>query len=162
MENSDLYSLGGFVLANFIAAMPGGIFRPGEWYESLNKPSWRPPNWLFAPVWSVLYIMISVAGWLVWRDAVPGELMLPMVIYGVHLCLNFAWSAFFFGLKRPDWAFFEIIALWLSIVATMVAFYAVNPLSTYLLIPYLLWASFAGYLNFVMWQLNKGTLSKPV
>ncbi len=162
MEISDYYPLGFFILANFASATSGALFKPGQWYEDLKKPSWRPPNWLFAPVWLVLYIMIATAGWMVWRDAPPGELALPMTLYFVHLAFNFLWSAIFFGLRRPGWAFCEIIVLWLTLVATIIVFHPINPTAAYILIPYLLWGSFAGVLNFTIWQMNKPSLSKPV
>lgn len=148
------WALGVFVLANFAAACSGGIFRPGAWYRALAKPSWQPPDWLFAPVWSVLYIMIAVAGWRVWESAHAGGLAVPMAIYGVQLVLNAGWSALFFGMKRMDLAFAEVIALWLSIVATMAAFWPIDPLSGWLLVPYLLWVSFAAFLNWTVWRLN--------
>jgi benzodiazapine receptor len=159
MDILDYYPLGLFLLANFAAACSGAFFRPGQWYEDLKKPSWRPPNWVFAPAWSVLYVMIAIAGWMVWEDAGPGESTLPMTIYFVHLVLNFAWSGIFFGMKRIDLAFFEIIALWGTLIAIIVTFHPINTTAAYLLIPYLFWASFAGVLNFVVWQMNKASLS---
>ena len=162
MGDFDLYTWGLFLLANFAAAMSGAFFKPGAWYESLKKPSWRPPNWLFAPVWMVLYVVIATAGYLVWRDAEPSMRALPMTIYFVHLVLNFIWSAIFFGMKRPGLAFCEILLLWSTLVATMVVFYPINQTAALILIPYLLWSSFAGCLNFEMWRLNKAPLSNPV
>ena len=162
MDDFDFYTWGLFVLANFAAATSGAVFTPGQWYEGLNKPSWRPPNWLFPPVWLVLYVVIGTSGWLVWRDTEPGTRMLPMTIYFVHLALNFLWSAIFFGLKRPGWAFCEIILLWSTLVAMMVVFYPINQTAALILIPYLCWVSFAGCLNFKVWELNKATLSNPV
>ena len=101
-----------------------------------------------------------MAGWLVWRVAGFSGAEIAFTVYGLHMILNFAWSPIFFGLRRIDWAFFEIILFWLTLVATIFLFYGINPTAAYLLLPYLVWATFAGALNFAVWQLNKGTLSK--
>ncbi|NNE84349.1 MAG: tryptophan-rich sensory protein, partial [Alphaproteobacteria bacterium] len=140
-----------------LAATPGLVFRPGSWYQQLMKPPWRPPDWLFGPVWLVLYIMIAVSGWLVWRELGAIAVSLPLTIYAVQLALNGLWSAIFFGLRRPDWAFIEIAALLLSILATIVLFYRVNALAAYLLIPYAGWVAFAVVLNLRVSQLNPVT-----
>lgn len=152
---TESFALLGFVAACLLAASSGSIFRPGAWYEQLEKPSWRPPNWLFAPVWMVLYAMIAISGWLVWREAGFAGATLPLAIYGVQLLLNAAWSAVFFGLRRPDLAFFEIVLLWLSIVLVIVTFWPIHALAAWLLVPYLAWASFAGALNWSIWRLNR-------
>ena len=144
----------GFIAACVAAASSGGLFRPGAWYESLAKPSWRPPNWLFGPVWAVLYAMIAVSGWLVWRAAEPGAAALPLTIYAVQLVLNALWSAIFFGLRRLGLALFEMALLWVAILATIVTFYPIHAGAAYLLVPYLVWVSFAFVLNHVMWRLN--------
>lgn len=143
-----------FLLANVAASLPGGLFRPGDWYRQLSKPSWCPPDWLFAPVWLILYIAIAVSGWLIWQRADEAAVTLPLVVYAVQLVLNALWSTLFFGLRRPDIAFFEVIALWLSIVATIVLFLPIDPLAGYLLIPYAVWVGFAAVLNFSFWRLN--------
>ena len=122
MEISSIVALAGFIAACFLAAMTGAFFRPGEWYERLKKPSWRPPNRLFAPVWTVLYVMIAVSGWLVWREAGFAGAALPLAIYALQLVLNAAWTPLFFGLHRPDLGFVDIVLVWLSIVATIVLF----------------------------------------
>lgn len=140
-------------------AFGGSFFTPeqgSEWYYSvLNKPSWNPPDWLFPPVWTVLFILMGVALAIVIRDGFgkPG-VKAAVVIFGVQLLLNLGWSATFFGLQSPFLGFIEIIVLWLAIVVTIVRFKAVSALAAYLLIPYLLWVSFASYLNFIIWQLN--------
>lgn len=142
-----------FVLAAAAAAAPGIFFRPGEWYRGLAKPSWCPPDWLFAPVWSVLYLSIACAGWLVWREAGGGGAQ-ALAVYGVHLLLNALWSPIFFGLRRPGAAFAEIVCLWIGIVATIAAFHPIDATAAWLLVPYLLWVSFAVGLNFRIWRLN--------
>lgn len=146
-----------FLGLNFLAASSGAIFRAGPWYESLLKPRWRPPGFLFGPVWMILFLMIATSGWLAWRAAGPGEAVLPMAIYGVHLVLNALWSAVFFGLRRPGLALVEMAALWLSIVATMVVFAPLTATAAWLLVPYLGWVSFAFVLNASIWRLNKDT-----
>jgi tryptophan-rich sensory protein len=154
MTTSAVIALLVFVAVVALAALTGSRFRPGEWYERLNKPSWRPPNWLFAPVWSALYLMIAVAGWLVWRSAglaAAGALALWLG----QLVLNAAWSPAFFGLRRPDLGLVVISALWLAIVATVIAFTGISVWATWLMVPYLLWVSFASLLNLAIWRLNR-------
>jgi len=154
MTGTEILSALVFFLASAAAAAPGIVFRPGDWYRSLAKPPWCPPDWLFAPVWSVLYLSIAASGWLVWREAGAGGAQ-ALIVYGVHLVLNALWSTVFFGLRRPGTAFIEVVCLWLSIVATIVAFHAIDKAAAYLLVPYLLWVSFAVGLNFRIWQLNE-------
>jgi translocator protein len=123
---------------------------PG-WYATLNKPSWNPPNWLFGPVWTLLYAIMAIAGWLVWKRVGWGT---AMICFAVQLALNLAWSFIFFGAHQTGLAFVEIILLWLAIVATIISFSAVSKPAAALLIPYLLWVSFAAALNFTIWRLN--------
>lgn len=148
-----------FFAMNVAAASTGGIFSPGSWYERLQKPSWRPPNFLFGPVWVVLYIMITIAGWRVWQASTPEDWLLPMSVYGVHLIFNTAWSAVFFGLRRPDLALIDMALLWLSIVATIAVFAPIDSVGAWLLVPYLVWVSFAFSLNVEIWRLNRGALA---
>lgn len=136
------------------AATPGIVLRPGAWYRQLAKPPWRPPDWLFGPVWFVLYISIAVSGWFVWREAGFDGAASALAVYGIHLLLNGLWSVIFFGLRRPDLAFMEIICLWVSILATIAMFFSVNETAAYILIPYLCWVTFAAALNFRIWRLN--------
>ncbi len=142
-----------FVAVCLLAASSGGIFRAGPWYDALAKPWWRPPKWLFAPAWSILYFTIAVSGWMVWRQA--GLVASLFGIYFVSLCINAAWSAFFFGLRRMDLAFVDVLLLWLSIVMTIVVFYPVEKRAAFLLLPYLAWVSFASALNFTIWRMNR-------
>ena len=155
MDTSSILGLLGFVGACFAVSTTGAVFRPGEWYERLAKPWWRPPNWVFAPAWGVLYLCIAVSGWLVWREAGFAGAAVPLAIYAAQLAFNAAWSAIFFGLRRIDLAFAEIVALWLSIAATMAAFHPIHAGAAWLLAPYLAWVSFAGALNFAVWRLNR-------
>lgn len=146
----------GFVVC---AAFSGAIFPPGAWYETLNKPSWTPPNWLFAPAWSLLYIGIAVAGWLVWtaetNETISSERVdLAMAFWGAQLFFNAAWSGLFFGLKRMDIAFYETIPFWLSIVGFIVVAWPISVWAATLFIVYLIWVTFASVLNFAMWRYN--------
>lgn len=138
----------------FAAAAIGGQSGPGEWYAALHKPAWNPPNWLFGPVWTVLYTVMAVAAWLVWRRGGMRVQAVPLGLFLFQLALNAAWSWLFFGLHRPGLAFAEIILLWLAILATALAFRPVSAAAFWLLIPYLAWVSFAAVLNFTLWRLN--------
>lgn len=124
------------------------------WYESLAKPSWTPPNWIFAPVWTALYIMMGTAAWLVWRQAGFAKARFQLALFGIQLLLNVAWSGVFFGLQRPGLAFLEIVVLWCAICATMMAFWRTNRVAGWLLLPYLAWVTYASSLNFAIWRMN--------
>lgn len=124
------------------------------WYEGLNKPSWTPPNWVFGPVWTTLYIMMGVAAWLVWRRGGFAAAALPLGLFLVQLLLSVCWSAIFFALRRPGLAFAEIVILWVAILATVTTFWRVKPAAGWLLVPYLLWVAYAAGLNFAIWRTN--------
>ena len=154
---NDLLGLGGFLGACFAAALAGLIFPVGAWYDGLRKPSWNPPKWIFGPVWTVLYILMAVAGWLVWRQAGFGA---AIAVFGLQLVLNFLWTALFFGLKRPDLALGDLVLLWLAILACILLFAPVNGWAALLMLPYLAWTGFAGFLNLAILRLNgSGTRS---
>jgi translocator protein len=143
----------------FLFAYAGSTFTPlpgSEWYYSvLNKPSWNPPDWLFPPVWSLLFLLMGIALYLVVQQGSgTTRIQGALFIFGVQLLLNLGWSAAFFGFHSPLLALVVIVLLWLAILLTIVKFKAVYPLSGYLLIPYLLWVTFASVLNFTIWQLN--------
>ena len=142
----------------FFAAGIGGWATAGsvdsEWFVTLNKPSWNPPNWLFGPVWSALYLMMGIAAWLVWMRSEPGKSMFALGWFGFHLMLNVLWSVLFFGLQQPGWSAVEIVLLWCSIVVSIVLFYRHSRLAAGLLVPYLMWVTFASYLNYTIWSLN--------
>lgn len=152
--------LGALLLACFAAATTGAFFRPGPWYDRLDKPSWTPPDWLFPVAWTLLYIAIGVAPWLVWRAAGFAGAALPLAVWAVQLLLNAAWSWLFFGLRRMDLAFAEVIALWLSIALMIVLFLPISTTAGLLMIPYLVWVSFAAALNFAVWQRNKDAVGR--
>ena len=130
------------------------LMRPAvmTWYEGLSKPNWTPPNWLFAPVWTILYVAMAVAAWLVWRRS--GLAADPMQLFLLQLLLNVAWSAVFFRFRAPGLAFLEIGALWCAILLTAIAFGRTAPVAGWLMIPYLVWVSYATALNFAIWRLN--------
>jgi translocator protein len=154
MTTPDMIGLAGFIGACFVTASSGAVFKPGAWYDGLKKPWWRPPNWAFPLVWGVLYILIAVAGWLVWREAGIAGAALPLGIYALQLLLNAAWSGFFFGMRRMDLALADVALLWLSIAAMILLFYPLKPLAALLLLPYLLWVSIASFLNYTMLRMN--------
>ncbi len=150
-------SLIGFIAICFISAGLGAALTAtsvGGWYQQLAKPSWNPPDWLFGPVWSALYLMMAIAAWLVWRSYGWRAARSALNCFGVQLALNVLWSFLFFGLQRPGLAFAEIISLWLAIVATCLAFLAKSTTAALMLAPYLAWTSFAVILNFVIWRMN--------
>ena len=119
MNLESLLALLGFVVLAGAAASSGALFKPGPWYDTLRKPGWTPPSWVFPVVWTPLYVMIALSGWFAWSAA--GLVAVPFLIYALQLLLNAGWSAVFFGLRRPDLAFGELVALWLSIAATIAA-----------------------------------------
>ncbi len=118
------------------------------WYGTINKPPISPPNWLFAPVWTVLFILIGIAFYLVWNKGMSEPFVkIAIVIFLIQLVLNVLWSFLFFGLRSPLSAFIEIILLWIAILFTIIYFFKISPVAGYLLIPYILWVSFALILN---------------
>ena len=142
----------------FLAASIGGFATTSSvngWFAEINKPTWNPPDWIFGPVWTVLYLMMGVSAWLVWKQSGFNKARLALVFFAVQLALNTTWSVLFFGLRQPGWAFAEIIALWISIALTTVLFYKHSKLAAGLLVPYLLWVTFAAGLNFAIWSLNR-------
>jgi benzodiazapine receptor len=143
-----------FLLIAFVPAAIGALFPAPGYYAELSKPDWAPPDWLFGPVWTALYVLIGLAAWLVWRTV--GLHRWAHGLWLVQLVLNAAWTPLFFGLQEPVVALVGIAALWLAIVATIVAFWRIRPLAGAILLPYLAWVSFATALNFEIWRLNPG------
>ena len=144
----------GFIATAFLAAVPAGLWPPAEWYLSIAKPAWNPPSWVFGPVWSTLYVLMGVAAWRVWRGS-HAERGTALSFWWTQLALNALWSPLFFGMKRLDLALLEILVLLLAIVATAGAFWRVDRAAGFLLVPYIAWVSFAAFLNFTLWQLNR-------
>jgi translocator protein len=127
-----------------------------SWYQTIVKPSWNPPNWIFGPVWTTLYIMMGVALYLVWKSDSSGMLKKTAIaLFSVQLVLNFFWSFIFFNQHQVSWALVEIIAMWIFILLTIFAFANVSKTAAWLLVPYIAWVSFATILNYTIWQLNK-------
>jgi tryptophan-rich sensory protein len=146
-----------FLVLCFAAAGIGGAVTTPKidtWYATLVKPSWNPPNWIFGPVWSALYVCMAVAGWLVWRqDGLAGAKM-PLTLFAAQLAVNVLWSCIFFGLERPGLACVEVLLLCLAIAATMLTFWRRARIAGILFVPYSAWVSFASVLNFTIWRLN--------
>ena len=142
------------LLLTFGAAYVGSRFPVDDWYQALAKPSWNPPNWLFGPVWSVLYLLMAISAWLVWKEEGLLGARIALSIFLLQLILNAAWSWLFFGLHEPLYAFIEIMVLWVAILANIILFWRMNPISGILLLPYLLWVSFASVLNYALWRMN--------
>jgi benzodiazapine receptor len=141
----------------FSAAAVGGLATSSglaSWYQGLERPSWNPPNWIFGPVWTILYLMMASAAWLVWRESRQQKTGAALTIFMAQLVLNVLWSVIFFGLQQPGLAFVEIIVLWVSIAATLFCFAPISRLAAGLMVPYLLWVAFAAVLNFKIWSLN--------
>jgi translocator protein len=141
-----------FLLLSFSAASTGYFFPPGEWYAALSRPAFAPPNWLFGPVWTVLYILIAIAGWLVWRAR--GWRSSLLVLWLVQMGLNALWTPIFFGLNMLGLALAEIVMLWIAIASCVVCFHRQVPVASWLMLPYLAWVSFALLLNAGFWWLN--------
>lgn len=138
------------VLPQLAGAIGGLLTAPAinSWYQYLVKPSFSPPNWLFAPAWTTLYLLMGLSWYLAWKKGAPKRLFL------IHLAFNSLWSVLFFGLKSPGLALVEIIVLWILILAVILQFHRYSKLASWLLVPYLLWVSFAAYLNFSIFRLN--------
>jgi len=125
------------------------------WYSQLNKPSFNPPNWIFGPVWSLLFILIGIAAGIVWNKGFYHKwVQIALYHFGFQLLLNASWSLLFFGLKEPFWALIDIIALFVVLLFTIRWFKIVNNIAAYLLVPYAIWVAFAAILNFEIWRLN--------
>lgn len=125
------------------------------WYTTIEKPFFNPPNWIFGPVWTLLFIMMGVALFLVWNKGWQNKkVKIAMLIFGIQFLLNILWSILFFGFLSPFYAFVEIIFLWLAILVTIIYFYQISRPASWLLVPYIFWVSFASVLNFFIWRLN--------
>lgn len=158
MDRSDWLKLGAAVIGSELAGIIGSVFTVSSipiWYASLIRPGFSPPNWIFGPVWTTLYALMGIAAFLVWRKGLPNkDVKVALGLFLGQLVLNSLWSIIFFGLQNPGAALVEIIFLWLAIVATIVAFARISKLAAWLLVPYILWVSFAAYLNYSIWLLN--------
>ncbi|WP_048129801.1 MULTISPECIES: TspO/MBR family protein [unclassified Methanosarcina] len=146
------------ILCQFVGAI-GAIFTSSSlesWYLLLEKPAFNPPSWVFFPVWTTLYTFMGISLYFVWEKGLQQkEVKVGLFLFGLQLGLNILWSFLFFGLQSPYYAFLEIVLLWLSILLTAIQFWKISKTASYLLIPYLLWVSFATLLNYQIWVLNQ-------
>jgi len=146
-----------FLVLCFGAGALGAQFTTiGEWYASLNRPFLTPPNWVFAPVWTVLYAMMAAAAWLVWKEKGLVGAAIPLGFFLAQLVLNGIWTWLFFGRHQLGLAFLDIAMLWCLILVTLVLFWQISRPAGILLVPYLAWVSFASYLSLSYWLLNRG------
>ena len=150
----------GWFIVSFAASAVGAVasIQAKSFYGQLVQPEWAPPSYVFGPVWTVLYALMAIAAWLVWRSGGFRSNRIALSLFLVQLGLNALWSWLFFAWQRGALAFLDIVLLWALIVVTLVAFWRVRPLAGALLIPYLLWVSFASALNYSLWQLNPQVL----
>lgn len=156
-RRTDVLGLFGSLGLTFGAAAVGTLLTTPAldgWYASLSKPSWTPPNGLFGPVWTVLYALMAIAAWLVWRKRQGPARRMALMLFGLQLVLNVAWTGLFFAARLPGLAFVEICLLWVAILMTICAFWRVSPLCGAMLLPYLAWVAFAAALNLAIWSMQ--------
>lgn len=159
-SRANLPVLAVFLLLSFGIGAVGAALSPGfsvsaaQWYASLAKPGWLPPNGLFAPVWTVLYVLMSVAAWKIWRERYHRSRMTAISAYLVQLLLNGAWPLLFFGLRNLDTALFDIVALLIALAWTLREFARIKASAAWLLAPYFLWVCIAAAMNLSLWKLN--------
>ena len=159
-KRTQIIGLLGWLVTSFIAAGIGAAasVHADQFYTELLRPDWAPSPGLFGPVWTVLYAMLGLAAWLIWRIGGFRTARTALSLFAVQLALNALWSWLFFGWHRGGLAFADIVLLWLLIAATVIAFWKIRPLAGALLVPYLLWVSFASALNYAVWKLNPALL----
>ena len=150
-----------FIISILLPMIIGGISGSftsasiNTWYVTLNKPWFNPPNWIFAPVWTLLYLMMGIAFYIIWKsEAVNAVKQTAVILFSAQLLVNFLWSLIFFYLKHPGWAMLDIILMWILIVATIFSFGKISSTAAWLMLPYICWVSFAMILNFYLWKLN--------
>jgi tryptophan-rich sensory protein len=142
-------------VAIVIGTLGGTLTDTGLWYQSLLKPSWQPPDWLFGPAWTVIFALATVSAVSAWRGTPDrGQRKWVVWLFALNGCLNVLWTTLFFTVKRPDWALIEVPLLWLSVLAGIVVFWRWSRTASYYLVPYLAWVSFAAYLNWTVVRLN--------
>ena len=159
-RQKQLLGLAGWLVVCFAASATGAVasIQARSFYSQLVQPDWAPPGWVFGPVWTTLYAMMAIAAWLVWRSGGLSRNSVALSLFLVQLAVNALWSWLFFAWHRGALAFADVVLLWCLIVATLLSFWRVRPLAGALLIPYLLWVSFASALNYSVWQLNPQVL----
>ncbi len=161
MKKFTFNSLLKLIIAIFVAQLAGivgSIFTAPNiptWYANVVRPELAPPNWIFAPVWIILFTLMGISAFLIWQKGLKNKsVKIALLIFLGQLILNTLWSVIFFGLQNPGAAFIEIILLWVAILATIIAFAKISKPAAWLLVPYILWVSFAGYLNYMIYILN--------
>ena len=160
MKINNFFKLVIAIVVAELAGVIGSVFTISAiptWYAGLVKPALNPPAWVFGPAWTTLYALMGISLFLIWKSdpsVAPKERRRGIILFFIQLFLNAVWSIIFFGLHSPGWALVDIVFLWLAIVWTMVVFYKISKPAAYLLVPYLLWVSFASYLNYSIWVLN--------
>lgn len=137
-----------------LAGIFGAQFEPGSWYELLQKPAWTPPNWVFPVVWPILYVMMGISAWMLWKMEEVSLTDTEFTWFFMQLILNALWSWIFFGMELIATGLAEIFLLWVALIFTLFLFWHRNHTAGLLLVPYLLWVSYASALNFAIWQLN--------
>jgi len=159
-KQQQIFGLIAWLVISFATSSIGAVasIQAKSFYALLSQPVWAPPPWLFGPVWTVLYGMMAIAAWLVWRSGGLRNNRIALFFFSAQLILNALWSWLFFAWQLGAMAFAEIMLLWIFIVITVVLFWRVRPLAGAMLIPYLLWVSFAAALNYTLWQLNSQAL----
>lgn len=146
---------GFFLLLSYSAGVFGAQFEPGYWYEQIQKPAWTPPDVVFPVVWPILYTLMGIAAGMVWNKHGRQNAKAGLLLFCFQLVLNAAWSWLFFGLHLTGTAAFELLMLWITVLATMIAFYRKAPAAGWLMAPYLLWLTYALALNAAIWLLNR-------
>ena len=158
MRLKDIAIAAIFIFVCLAAGAIGSLFTIQSiptWYAGLQKPVFAPPNWVFGPVWTTLYVMMGVSAYIIYRKGdKKKEVLAALEIFGIQLILNTLWSILFFGLRSPSYGLIGIIALWIAIAATLIRFYRISKPASYLFIPYLFWVTFAGFLNLAIVLLN--------
>ena len=151
-----LWALGVTAAAALVVAIAGAVLTEiGPWYDNLRKPSWKPPDWAFGPVWTTIFVLATISAALAWEAAAtPEARRAVLIVLAINAILNIAWSGIFFKLRRPDWALGEVALLWLSIVSLIVVLGGQSTLAGVLMIPYLAWVSTAAFLNLRIVQMN--------
>jgi len=159
MRLRDIWKLVVSIVACLAAGAIGSMFTRqaiSTWYATLEKPAFQPPNWLFAPVWTLLYVLMGVAAFLVWRKGLENrQVKIALIAFLVQLVLNALWSVVFFGLESPVYGLIVIMVLWAAILFTTLSFYRISMVAGWLMLPYLLWVTFAAVLNESIWLLNR-------
>ena len=156
----QLFGLLGWLAVTFAAAALGGFASAtaGDFYQQLARPAWAPPSWLFAPAWTLLYILMGVSAWLVWRERGFRHARIALLLFLAQLAVNALWTWLFFVWRLGALALVEILLLWVLILCTVVAFWRVRPVAGALLLPYLAWVAFASALTYAVWQRNPALL----